>query len=144
MRRISTLAVAAVLTALTGGTDAATLITDDEAKLPSAPALTQRGISRGPTVKVVSPTGNVASPFPLAVRFEAHGGAKVEPNSVKVTYMRQPAVDITERVRPFITAAGIDMSKAEVPPGDHGIRIEVKDSDGRQGSIVISVAVPKK
>ena len=33
-----------------------------------------------------------------------------------------------------MTATGIDMPDAELPPGDHIMRIDIKDSDGRTGS----------
>jgi hypothetical protein len=35
---------------------------------------------------------------------------------------------------PFIRAEGIDMKDAELPPGTHRFRIDVKDSRGRWGA----------
>jgi len=119
---------------------AETLITAEEAKLPAAAALTQRGITRGPTIKMVNPA-ETKSPFDLQLRFEAHGGSKIEPASVRVVYLRSPVVDITDRVKPFINAEGVSMAKAEVPPGDHAIRVEVKDTDGHAGSAIFTLSV---
>jgi hypothetical protein len=140
MRR---LLLAAALAAACVPARADTLITDAEAALPAAAGgLTMRGVTRGPTVKLVSPAAT-KSPFQLKVRFEPHGGARIEPGSVKVVYLKSPVVDITDRIKPFVTADGIDMAKAEVPAGQHALRIEVKDSDGRPGTAVVDLSVGK-
>lgn len=141
----TTLFTAAVLalSAAFAAADAGTLITDAEAGLPAAAAgVTMRGITRGPSVKLVNPA-ETKSPFDLKVKFEAHGGASIEPGSVKVVYLKSPIVDITDRVKPFVSADGIDMSKAEVPAGQHAIRIDVKDSEGRAGSATVQLTVTK-
>ena len=122
---------------------AGTLITEAEAALPAAAGtVTMRGITRGPTIKMVSP-GDTKSPFELKLKFEAHGGAKIEPGSLKVVYLKSPSVDITDRVKEFVTADGIDMTKAEVPAGQHAIRFDIKDSDGRVGSATVQLSVTK-
>ncbi len=78
----------------------ATLITTDEAKLPPSPFPPQtRGITRGPTVRIETQTEGVGSPFRLIVSFAAHGGAQIALDSVKLTYLRNPAVDLTARVK---------------------------------------------
>jgi hypothetical protein len=116
------------------------LISEQEAALPaaSAPDMTFRaGISRGPRIVVVFPPASDGghSPVHVEFRFEAHGGAKIDPSLVKITYLKNPAVDLTERVKPFLGAGGIDIPAAEVPPGNHPIRVEVKDNEGRSGSV---------
>ena len=139
----TTLFAASILALTVAAADAATLITDAEARLPAAAGnVTMRGITRGPSVKLVNPA-ETKSPFDLKVKFEAHGGATIEPGSVKVVYLKSPTVDITDRVKPFVSAEGIDMSKAEVPAGQHAIRIDVKDSEGRAGSTTVQLMVTK-
>jgi hypothetical protein len=122
------------------------LISDREAALPAAsvPDMTFRaGITRGPKVVLVLPAdGDSAhSPVHVEFRFEAHGGAKIDPGSVKITYLKNPAVDLTERIKPFMGAGGIDILAADVPPGNHPIRVEVKDSEGRSGSASFTLRV---
>jgi hypothetical protein len=123
------------------------LISEKEAALPvaSVPDMTFRaGITRGPKVVLVLPTANddsAHSPVHVEFRFEAHGGAKINPGSVKITYLKNPPVDLTERVKPFMGAGGIDIPAAEVPPGNHPIRVEVKDSEGRSGSASFTLRV---
>ena len=113
------------------------LITDEEAKLPpprGAIAADRRGITRGPKIEFVADNEPIHSPMHLQLKFESYGGAKVEPDSVKVTYLRTPNVDLTGRIKPFVQATGIDIPDVQLPAGDHMVRVDVKDSDGRVGS----------
>jgi len=125
------------------------LITADEAALPNGAtaALELRGSpTRRPGIIVVSPpphAGLIHSPLDLKVRFQAFGGAEIDADSVIVTYLKQPAIDITQRIAPFIAASGINIAQAEVPPGTHQFRIEVKDKSGRIGATEFSFAVAK-
>ena len=125
----------------------AELISLKEAKLPQANgSLKTRGITRGPAIKVSSPdlsAAEIKSPFDLKVIFESRGGNKVDPNAVKVSYLKSTEVDLTPRLQGAITAGGIDFSKAEVPPGEHSIKITVKDLDGRESSTVINLNIAK-
>jgi hypothetical protein len=131
---------------LTAGRAGATqLITDEEAKLPpprGAVAADRRGILRGPKVDVILPGDTVHSPMHLQLKFEAFGGAKIDPDSVRMTFLRTPNVDLTPRIKPFVQAAGIDMPDTELPPGEYTIRVDIKDSDGRTGttSFVLKVS----
>ena len=131
---------------ISGLVSAAPLITAKEAALPAASGtLATRGISRGPAVKLSSPEADVPvnSPFDFKVLFEARGEGKIDPNSVKVVYMKSPFVDLTPRLNSAITPTGINFSKAEVPPGTHTIRVTVKDLDGRETNQVMTIVVNK-
>lgn len=126
--------------------NAAQLISAKEAALPSASGtLATRGISRGPSVKLVSPEADtaVSSPIDFKVHFEARGEGKIDPNSVKVVYMKSPFVDLTPRLKGAISSQGIDFVKADVPPGSHTIRVTVKDVDGRETNSVFTLNVTK-
>jgi hypothetical protein len=114
------------------------LITEEEAKLPpprGAVVTDRRGVTRGPKIKVIDESEPVHSPMHFKLAFESFGGAKIDPDSVKVTYLKTPNVDLTPRVKPFVQTVGIDMPDVELPVGDHLIRVDVRDSDGRIGSI---------
>jgi hypothetical protein len=117
------------------------LITEREAKLPDAD-VRARGPMLGPKVIVVSPARDaraVKSPFALVIRFEGRDGVQVDLNSLIVTYEKSPPVDLTERVKEFLTSSGIAMPQAETPPGDHRIHVEIKDVDGRLGGTEFSI-----
>ncbi|MDR3435862.1 hypothetical protein [Telmatospirillum sp.] len=129
-----------------GSAAATTLITDDEAKRPNdTQTSATRGITRGPSIRYDAPPAGPAAhaPFDFHVQFEAHGGATIDPSHIKVTYLKVPSVDLTERLRPYISADGINMPKAQVPSGEHPLRVEVEDSDGRSSEQMISLKVPK-
>lgn len=119
------------------GAHAAPLITPKEAKLPDAAGnLNTRGISRGPAIKVVSPEAgaSIRGPFEFKVDFESRGGATIDKSSIKVIYMKSPVVDLTPRIKGALADNGFDLKNAEIPPGEHQIKIIVKDSDGRETS----------
>jgi hypothetical protein len=130
--------IAAVVSSVATPASAAhVLITEEEAKLPppkGAVATDRRGVTRGPKIKYVEENEPIHSPMHLQLTFESFGGAKIDPDSVKVTYLRTPNVDLTTRIKSFVNATGIDIPDVQLPAGDHMVRVDVKDSDGRLGS----------
>jgi hypothetical protein len=130
-------AVAIVSSAATPSFAGHVLVTEEEAKLPpprGAVATDRRGVTRGPKVKFVEEGGPVRSPMHFKLTFESFGGAKIDPDSVKVTYLKTPNVDLTPRIKSFVQATGIDIPDVELPAGEHMVRVDVKDSDGRIGT----------
>jgi hypothetical protein len=125
------------------------LITPAEAALPPGklPSFEIRGSpTRLPRVTMMSPPpggGAVYSPLDFKLRFRAFGGAAINPNLVVVTYVKKPDIDMTSRIKPFITASGIDIPLAEVPPGLHQFWIELMDTDGRPGARAVAFQVLK-
>ncbi|HEX3970667.1 MAG TPA: hypothetical protein VHX19_05065 [Stellaceae bacterium] len=122
------------------------LITNDEAKLPAAPVvqIATRGLTRGPTVDQVAPTPNATVPsgaLEIDVTFAPHNGATIDPGKVRITYLKQPEIDLTQRLKSFITPKGIDAKDVTIPPGTHMIRVEVTDSDGRSTSQIMKIQV---
>ena len=103
------------------------LISAQEAKMPESP-FNERGAFPGPKMLLVSPDVNTAakSPLRLRIKFETRG-AKINLDSLKVTYIKLEPIDLTERVREFAAADGIDFKDAEIPPGTH------KNSDRGEG-----------
>lgn len=122
------------------------LISETEANLPAAAAPQTRSISRGPGIIVESPSTaavTLTSPFNLKVAFKAHGGATIDPNNVKIVYLKAPAIDLSERLKPSISADGINFSDAEVPAGKHSFQVILEDSEGRTSNAVIDLNVVK-
>jgi hypothetical protein len=120
------------------------LITEDEAKLPppkGAVAADRRGVTRGPKIKYVEKSAPVRSPTELQLTFESFGGAKIDPDSVKMTYLKTPNVDLTPRIKSFVQATGMDIPDVELPVGEHTVRVDIKDSEGRIGSTVFVLRV---
>jgi hypothetical protein len=50
-------------------------------------------------------------------------------------------VDLTPRVKPYVKDDGIDIPEAELPPGEYTVRVDVKDSDGRPGSMSFTLKI---
>ncbi|MFT4118224.1 Ig domain-containing protein [Bradyrhizobium sp.] len=147
MKRTIFLGLVAAGLLLSGSVRATQLITEEEAHLPppkGAVAADRRGIMRGPKVEFVSPSDSVSSPLKLVLKFESFGGAKIDPDSVKVIFLRSPNVDLTQRVKPFVQADGINMQDAELPPGEYTVRVDIKDSDGRPGTTIFTLKVAPK
>lgn len=121
--------------------EAMELITASEASLPNA---VPRGITRSPGIRLVSPPAGakaVASPFPFKIEFAPHGGAHIDPATVRLTYLKLPLVDLTPRIGPYLTGSGIQIPNAQVPPGKHALKLEMRDSDGRTAETLISLIV---
>lgn len=123
---------------------AQTLINEQEAALPpyAAPPAS-RSIIRGPIVKWLNPRNGVAiqSPFELKVALESREGVKIDPASLKVTYLKSPLVDLTPRLQQAVTTSGIELKQAIVPPGSHTIRLTIKDIEGRETNSQITIQV---
>jgi hypothetical protein len=147
-----------ILVASASAGQAAVLITAQEAQLPrvlpaGSPAPPGGGASgydkdrgtptRPPDVIVQSPTGPVASPFPLRVTFTPHNGAHIDPNGVTVTLLTKPEVDLTNRVRPYLSAGGLNFAQPEVPPGQYRVRIELIDDAGHTGAATVDLQVQR-
>jgi hypothetical protein len=147
MKRNNLLGLVAAGLLFSGAAQATQLITEEEAKLPppkGAVAADRRGIMRSPKVEFISPGDSVSSPLRLVLKFQSFGAAKIDPDSVKVIFLRTPNVDLTPRVKPFIQADGINMQDAELPPGEHTLRVDIKDSDGRPGTTIFTLKVAPK
>jgi hypothetical protein len=118
------------------------LITEQEASLPAERVvLGPRGITRGPRIDLVQPDETASSPMRFQLKFQSFGGARINTDSLRVTYLKTPEIDITPRVRPFAHAAGIDIPDAEIPAGEHYIRAEVTDTEGRVRSSVFVLKI---
>ena len=110
------------------------LITPEEAQLPTPKGVfAARAITRGPRIDLSdSDSGKLRSPLRLQLKFRGLGGAKIDLDSLRVTYLKQPNIDLTSRVRPYAQSTGIEIPDAEAPPGEHLVRVEIQDSEGRR------------
>lgn len=117
-------------------------VTSAEAGLPpSAESAAARSISRGPAIRQISPAAKVAAnqPFQLKVEFAGRGGEKVNPQSAQITLLRGNNINITQRLLPYLSASGIDIPNALVPPGQFVLQVKVQDTGGREGLANIEI-----
>lgn len=118
------------------------VITSQEATLPQSPtSKAGRSISRGPAIRQVSPEGSVASgkPFTLRVDFAGRGGEKIAPQTAQVVLLRGGNIDITQRLKAYITPTGIVIPDAMVAPGTHVLQVAVSDDRGHQSTANIEI-----
>lgn len=114
------------------------LITPEEAAMapPSDPprgiiGVGREDISTGPVIEVVEPLNGGRGPMPIQVLIRFTPRAEpVDLSSLRVTLVKFIQIDITDRIKPFVTLEGIDVKEAKIPPGKHRVRISVSDKAG--------------
>jgi len=142
-------AVAAVLTAfvvsrsLDDSPAPLQIITSEEAVQPASRGqFTPR--RQGPGIAVMLPdtTAPTSSPFPIHVEFTKRAeSAPVNMASLKLTYMKLWGIDITDRVRDYISGTTISVPETEIPAGEHTIEIYIEDEDRRISTKQITIRV---
>jgi hypothetical protein len=150
LRRIFLTITAVLFFAAAGTASAEVLITVQEAALPPAnspaPAGPVRGISRPPQAVLEQRSATdkgLKSPLVFKVKFMAYGGTTIDPAATRVTYLKNPLVDLTPRLKKYIQPTGIEMPDAEIPPGQHVIIVELSDSNHHKGTSVLTLVVDR-
>ena len=111
------------------------IISPEEAELPiDRQLLPDKSDPDGPKVIVRNPgeVAEVVPPVTIDVAFQANDDATVDFKTLKVTYLKLFGIDITDRLRPYLTTAGIHAVNAPLAPGHHSIEISVNDTAGRR------------
>jgi len=117
------------------GAPVAWIISPEEAALPLARELvTDKSDPDGPKVIVRDPNDiqEVSPPVTIDVAFETRDGTTLDIASLKVTYLKLFGIDITNRLRPYLTDNGIYAPNAPLAAGNHNIEISVRDTMGRR------------
>lgn len=125
---------------------AVNLLTEEEASLQEAKDFgfaAEDMPKDGPNIKVLSPDRDrdLQSPFKLAVRFEPRPGSKVDLSTLRVECLKIITVDLTSRVRPYVTSNGINMENVKIPAGNHRIRVSVADTVGNVTVEIFNIRV---
>jgi len=96
----------------------------------------------GPSIEVITPLdgGQSQVPFEIVVNFSPRH-APVDVSTVRVHVVKFVAINITKRVKPFISEQGIHIPDAKVPPGKYIVRVRVEDADGGRSVRNISLEV---
>ncbi len=131
------------------------LITPEEAAQPPAPPgareLPHSGpldIGReppdiGPIIEVLRPTEGTAPvpPIEIVIRFTPRQ-QPVDLKSLKVSVVKLISIDITDRVRPYVTDRGIQIPDAKLPSGEHTVRISLSDVTGAASVRQATMKIP--
>lgn len=97
----------------------------------------------GPDIKVLSPEPEKAtsSPIKLMALFIPREGTEVDISSLKVEYLKLITINITDRLKEYVTNNGIKVENAELPAGTHKIRITLSDTKGGTTSRVFTLKI---
>jgi hypothetical protein len=122
------------------------LITPEEADQPASRQLVpSKSDPDGPSIEVRQPgeVKDVVPPIHIDVAFVPKEGHTIDFKTLKVTYLKLFDIDITDRLKPYITPTGLHSDNAKLPPGDHTIEISVKDDAGHGTTALFSFKVLK-
>ena len=140
---------------LAGDEEGFWLVTPEEGALPQAQpvpvpgdqdgdftALSAPLPNDGPVIKIEKPgSGSEStSPLEILIHFEPKESA-VDTSTVEVTLIKFFNIDITDRVLPYLTSDGIHIKAAELPSGEHTVRLMVKDKDGNTSAKELIVKI---
>ena len=122
------------------------LITEEEAALEDMPNPVYFEITRtegGPFIEVLSPEAGkpYKSPVNIKVKFVPSSAFDIDIASFKAEYMKFIAIDLTPRVKDYVSKEGIDVPDAKLPSGRHTIRLSVGDVNGAVTRRIFTVEV---
>ena len=115
------------------------LVTSEEANRPDQQISLTRAISRGPTIKLISNASVDSKTFLFKIAMDPKGGAMLDTHSFKIEYLKNPPVELTERLKFALTGNQLSIPAASIPKGVHTFKVSVKDTDGREGQSFISL-----
>lgn len=115
------------------------LVSEEEARRPDQTIKLTRAISRGPTVKLISNSAVDAKAFQFKIALEPKGGAQLDTHSLKIEYLKNPPVELAERLKTALVGNYLTIPVASLPKGNHSFKVSVKDTDGREGQSIISL-----
>ncbi len=128
------------------------LLTEDEiAEIARNPASKNREIlvvkTGGPLIRVKAPSGfALRSPVDFDIRVEPRGGIGVDMGTLRIEYKLGPVwVNLTRRVMREAKINGYHFLArgAELPPGNHSLRLTVHDQEARITQALVRFSVKK-
>jgi len=96
----------------------------DKTSVPGAPAI---------FFDMPVPGTPVATPFPVKVRFVPAGDAKVLIDTLKIEVLKLIPISLIAKVKPYLSAEGINVPEAKIPSGKYNVRVAISDDKGREG-----------
>lgn len=100
----------------------------------------------GPLISIESPgeSGTVNSPAAIRVLFQpGPSGEPANPDSFKFLLKKLITIDLTDRVTDYVTADGIDVDEADIPPGKYKFEMRIADMAGNESARQFKMRVVK-
>ena len=85
----------------------------------------------GPSIEVPDLEVQEARPFTLMVRLNVRDGYAPDLATLRVECLKTPVIDLTLRLKQYITKDGVKVDRTTLPPGLHRFRVSVNDVRGR-------------
>lgn len=101
-------------------------------EMPASFSVIETTYATGPHIEVVEPQADAEyrAPIRLIINFIPREGTQVDLKSFKLEYLKLISIDITGRVAGYLGPTGVRIERADLPPGDHRLRITLKDTKG--------------
>ena len=121
-----------------GAAHAEWLILPDEARARDAPVSLRQAVSlssQGPRITVHKPEllNPARPPVDILVTFApSDSGAKPDLSTLRVHLLKFINIDITDRLKKYLKGDRLDVIGAEVPAGNHRLRVTVADVAGQE------------
>jgi len=126
-----------------------TLIAPQEAAQPEPPSLFGVKCSRleesGPQIKITSPKPNepLFTPFVVDVSFEAPPDKTIDYNSLRLKYLKFIPIDLTDRVKGYLSKNRLLVKDVNVPQGQHCLQLLIAYTTGEETLMEIFLQVIK-
>ncbi len=97
----------------------------------------------GPAIELLAPQIGtpLKSPVPIAVKFIQRAGKDIDPSTFKLEYLKFLTIDLTSRVKQYVTKDGIKVPEAKLPSGTHTIRLSIGDITGALTKRIFTIEV---
>lgn len=102
-----------------------------------------RGDENGPSIELLAPQigSPLKPPVPIAVKFIQRTGKDIDPSTFKLEYLKFITIDLTSRVKQYVTKEGINVPEAKLPSGTHTIRLSIGDITGAITKRILTIEV---
>ncbi len=114
-------------------------------EMPASFSVIETRYATGPQIEVVEPPPDAEykAPIRLIITFTPREGTQVDLKSFRLEYLKLISIDITGRVAGYLGPTGVRIERADLPPGDHKLRITLKDTKRGISQQVYSVKIAK-
>jgi hypothetical protein len=88
----------------------------------------------GPQIKITSPKldGPLLTPVVVDIVFEAASNKIIDYDSLRLKYLKLIPIDLTDRVKPYLSNNRLIVKDVKVPPGRHCLRLLIGYTSGEQ------------
>jgi hypothetical protein len=124
-----------------------TLITLEEALQPEVPFLRECSTleENGPHIKINAPKldGPLLAPFVVDIAFEASQNKIIDYDTLRVRYLKFIPIDLTDRVKPYLSNNRWMLKDVKVPQGRHCLQVLIGYQSGEKTLMEILLNVIK-